>query len=357
MPLGISYYSFKIISYIVEVYKGNVMVERSFIIFWNYIAFFPHMLCGPIERPKRMLEYLGSGLRYNKELFLKGVTLIIYGLFKKCVIADRIVAYVDTIFYESESFPGLALWIAAILFSIQLYCDFSGYSDVAVGITNLFGIPCEYNFKRPYFSESIVEFWKRWHISLSSWLRDYIYIPLGGSRTTSVGRMRNVMVTFLVCGIWHGNQMHYWVWGIYHGLFNILFFGRKAKRKGFIKGINILLTFYIAMIGWIFFKSENVFSAIKYISYMFTRLSFNYNAIVESILPFTNDNKCVGYFLTLWLMILLLFIREFKDEKNEIEGKTQAFLVERDVIWSGVFMVLIILFGLFGKQSFLYAGF
>ena len=349
LPVGISYYSFKILSYIIDVYHGKCASENSLINYGIYIMFYPHLLCGPIARPGKMLEQLKADLSYDDALISKGLVLIISGLFKKVVIADRLAAYVNTVFQTPSSYPSIALILGAIFFAIQLYCDFSGYSEIAIGTTNLFGLKCESNFSRPYLSRNIRDFWKRWHISLSSWLKDYIYIPLGGNRVSAWRRSFNVLITFLICGIWHGSQWHYVVWGIYHGLLNI-FSGTANKKEGKIRSIfNWILTMMFVTLGWIFFRANSLTNALEYIWLMISRFSIGYNEIVNSIIIFTGDNTSIAYCVILALLLLLLFLKEIFEEYDK-KGKESA-------LWTGIFLFCIILLGITGNSSFLYANF
>ena len=352
MPVGISYFSFRIISYIADVYTGKRCPEECFVDFSVYVDFFPHLLCGPIARSESMLEEIKQKVCCQEKMVCRGCELVILGLFKKVVIADRLSGYVNTIFSTPQNYPALALWIGAIGYSIQLYCDFGGYSDVAIGITNILGFKCEDNFRRPYLSGDIQEFWKRWHISLSSWLRDYIYIPMGGNRTGKGKKIRNVMMTFIVCGIWHGSQIHYLIWGIYHGLLNVLhtlFFRKIMKTYKVLHVIGYIGTFLMVMLGWIFFRADNTFSAFIYIYRMFTKVGLSYNVIVSSIIPFTGDNSCVAYFITLCMMVLLLVLKEIFDERELIN--------KNKIIWNVIFLLCILLFGMTGGSSFLYANY
>ncbi len=213
LPLGISYYTFKMISYLADIYLGKRGSESHAGYYLTYVLFFPQILSGPIERSEGFLEQLHRGMRYDGGLFAEGIQRIVLGLFKKMVIANRLSGYVDTVFASPEDYPGLAAVMAAFFYSFQLYCDFSGYSDIAIGMGDLLGIRSRQNFRCPYFARNIRDFWNRWHISLSSWLRDYVYISLGGSRVSRMKRGRNVLLTFLASGLWHGDNWTFVIWG------------------------------------------------------------------------------------------------------------------------------------------------
>lgn len=354
LPLGISYYILKVIAYLSDIYKGKIKAEENLFNYTLYISFFPQIICGPIERPQIMLEQFRKGLHFEKEVFLMGCSKIVEGIFKKTVIANRLSGYVNVIFDTPDAYPALALWMAGFFFTIQLYCDFSGYSDMAIGICNIFGVECSPNFLYPLLSKNIKEFWRRWHISLSSWLRDYIYIPLGGNKSGKWKQKINILTTFIVSGLWHGNGLTYIVWGLYNGILNLLVCQKKQKDKKlhFIKEkfIEIPINFLFVMLGFIFFRSSNINIAWKYIIKMFSSFTINMDVIINSILPFTMDYNCVSYFLIVILMIILLYIREYR----LYYGYTK--MCEKK-IWGVLFFTFTLFLGLFGEDSFLYANF
>lgn len=345
MPIGISYYSFKIISYLIDTYKNTIDYKVSFLDYFIYVSFFPEILSGPISRPKEIIEQLNKTNTITKEKIVRGIELILDGLFKKYVIANRIANYTSLVFGAYGSYPSFALWLSMFLFSIQLYCDFDGYSKIAIGVSKIIGFDINDNFKTPYFSYNIKQFWKRWHISLSSWLKDYIYIPLGGNKCSKLRNKINVLITFVISGIWHGNTINYLIWGIYHGIANILSFKKpKNKLDNFFKTLG---TFIIVSFGWVIFSIQDLKSIVSYITKMFKGFSLSYNNIVLSIFPFTNDYSCSAYFLCICIFILILFIFEFNDQNN------RAKIPVRIVIY----ILSIALFGKFGTSSFLYANF
>ena len=345
MPIGVSYYSFKIISYLIDTYKNTIDYKVSFLDYFIYVSFFPEILSGPISRPKEIIEQLNKTNTITKEKIVRGIELILDGLFKKYVIANRISNYTSLVFGAYGSYPSFALWLSMLLFSIQLYCDFDGYSKIAIGVSKIIGFDINDNFKTPYFSYNIKQFWKRWHISLSSWLKDYIYIPLGGNKCSKLRNKINVLITFVISGIWHGNTINYLIWGIYHGIANILSFKKpKNKLDNFFKTLG---TFIIVSFGWVIFSIQDLKSIVSYITKMFKGFSLSYNNIVLSIFPFTNDYSCSAYFLCICIFILILFIFEFNDQNN------RAKIPVRIVIY----ILSIALFGKFGASSFLYANF
>lgn len=350
MPLGISYYTFKIISYMVDIYQHKRYAEATIIEYAVYVSFFPQIICGPISRSQDIMEQICSLSKISYNLVSEGFFLILSGLFKKLVIADRLNSYVDTIFLNSSAYPALALWMATFFYTIQIYCDFAGYSEIAIGITNILGIECRPNFRIPYFSYSIKDFWRRWHISLSSWLRDYIYIPLGGNRKGNFFKNINVLITFLVSGMWHGNGLNFLFWGIYHGAFNLVNY--KKASSSWKQALQIIGTFFTVMFGWIFFKSATLKEAFTFIRLMFHNFSINLDSIIASVLPFTGDFSCLAYLLCVCLFIMLLFIMEYREYANKITNMKK----ERN-IHMAIFISSIILFGVIGQSSFLYANF
>lgn len=313
LPVGISFYTFQTLSYTVDIFRKKLEPTGDFIAFSAFVCFFPQLVAGPIERATNLLPQF-----YNKRTFkykqgVQGLRLILWGMFKKVVIADSLAPMVNDVFENSNIYSGGTLWLGAIYFSIQIYCDFSGYSDIAIGTSKLFGFELNSNFKFPYFSRNIGEFWRRWHISLSTWFRDYLYIPLGGSKKGSLISLRNVFVIFLVSGFWHGANWTFIVWGLYHAILFIPSFVFKSNRRynGDIVAINkqlpssrdlilMLINFLLVTIGWVFFRSENLSSAFIYLERMFLNLS----------LP--NDKlQGVGYIL--FFLIIDWFLR--KDER------------------------------------------
>lgn len=349
MPLGISYYTFKIISYLADIASHKRTAETSFVNYAVYVSFFPQIICGPISRSEEIISQLNHLQKPSEDQLCNGFMLILSGLFKKLVIADRISPYVDTVFSTPSTQPALALWMCTFFFSIQLYCDFAGYSELVIGICKLLGIDCTSNFNLPYLSRSIKEFWSRWHISLSSWLRDYVYIPLGGNRKGIIRKSWNIIITFLISGIWHGNTLSYILWGLWHGFFNLIP-TRKTANKLFSL-IQMIGTFFIVMIGWIFFRLSTLKEITQFLKRMFFDLHVNYQNILSSIMPFTNDYSCLSYFLVIMIFIAFLFLTECLSYY-----KKTVFIVHPYVLCI-IYTFSIILFGVIGQSSFLYANY
>ncbi len=353
IPLGISYYSFRMIGYLIDVYKQKYEHETNFITYAVFTSFFVHIISGPIERYDRFRKSVSEGLTFRSELAQKGFQRILLGLFMKAVIANRLSGYVSTVFDSPGTHPSLALWLAAFFYSVQLYCDFAGYSEIAVGFSNLLGFDTIENFRRPYLSMNIRDFWSRWHISLSSWLRDYLYISLGGNHCSKLRRALNVMVTFLICGMWHGAGWNFLFWGGYHGVLNILTPKEREKKRSFIYQLfSVLFTFVVVMFGWIFFRSSSLGTAFLYIKRMFVGFAFDRNSIINSIMPFTGDNTCVAFSLTVCLFILIFLIFELLEDKRRKPQKSLTLSA-----WQVFFLVSAVLFGVFGASSFIYANF
>lgn len=350
MPVGISYYIFKIISYMVDVYKGKSHPADSFVEYSIYVSLFPQIICGPIARFKDLAKQISDLNNPTGQQLTDGCLLIVSGLFKKLVIADRLSGYVNTVFADSAAYPALALWMAAFFYTIQIYCDFAGYSEISVGITNLLGIKCQSNFNLPYFSYSIKDFWRRWHISLSSWLRDYVYIPLGGSRRGRIRKQINILFTFLISGLWHGSGLNFVFWGLWHGFFNLLP-TKKASRRWIIV-LQTFGTFVCVMFGWIFFRADTLNSGFRYIRLMFSNIAINYQSIVASVIPFTGDFASLPYLLVSCFFIFLLFLFELQEAISAAEKVS-----DMEYVKYGFYLLSIILFGVIGQNSFLYANF
>ncbi len=285
LPVGISFYTFQTMSYSLDIYYNRLKPTNDFVSFASFVAFFPQLVAGPIERASNLLPQLLNKRIFKYEQGVQGLRLILWGMFKKVVIADTLAVYVDIIFENYGSYNGGILLLGLIYFSFQIYCDFSGYSDIAIGTAKLFGIELMSNFKFPYFSRNIAEFWKRWHISLSSWFRDYVYIPLGGSRKGRYTSIKNVFIIFIVSGFWHGANWTFIAWGFVHGIFYIPFFiyGKTKKISNIVaedtffpsikEAFQMILTFFSVMVAWTFFRSESIYEALKYLEILFFEFS------------------------------------------------------------------------------------
>tara|TARA_R110002012_G_scaffold79454_1_gene202214 strand:+ start:236 stop:1672 length:1437 start_codon:yes stop_codon:yes gene_type:complete len=282
LPVGISFYTFQTLSYTIDVYRKNLNPTKDFIAFSAFVSFFPQLVAGPIERASNLLPQFFKKRNFNYNFAVDGTRQILWGLFKKVVIADQCAIYVNTIFDNSEHYGGVVLILGALLFAFQIYGDFSGYSDIAIGISKLFGFNLMQNFAFPYFSRDIAEFWRRWHISLSTWFRDYLYIPLGGSRGSLGKKIRNTFIIFLVSGFWHGANWTFIVWGGLNALYFLPLLLTKKNRHNLDtvaenrllptpkELLQLLTTFSITLIAWIFFRAENIGHAFSYLKNIFS---------------------------------------------------------------------------------------
>ena len=273
LPVGISFYTFQALSYSIDVYRGRIEPTKDPIAFFAYVAFFPQLVAGPIERATNLLPQFQKARTFDYAEAVEGCRRILWGLFKKMVIADNCAIYVDSVWKDYTSQSGSTLVLAAILFAFQIYGDFSGYSDIAIGTAKLFGINLRDNFLTPYFSRNVAEFWKRWHISLNTWFVDYVYIPLGGSREGRWKTIRNTFVIFLLSGLWHGANWTYVGWGAYHALLFVplIWLGTTKKYRDIatIKQVpQMVLTFGLVVLGWIIFRAPSILDAWQYVAAM-----------------------------------------------------------------------------------------
>lgn len=281
LPVGISFYTFQTLSYTIDVYNGKTPAQKHIGVFAVYVSFFPQLVAGPIERSNHLLPQFFVEHKFSYDRVKFGLQQMMWGFFKKVVIADRLAIVVDGVYNNLDNYSGFPLIVATIFFTFQIYCDFSGYSDIAIGSARVMGFELMDNFKRPYFSKSISEFWKRWHISLSTWFRDYLYIPLGGNRVIKWRWYYNLFITFLVSGFWHGANWTFIVWGALHGLYLILAIVLIQPKKYlldvfklnntiFHKLYQIGFTFILVVFAWIFFRANNLSDAIYVITHLFT---------------------------------------------------------------------------------------
>lgn len=273
LPVGISFYTFQTLSYTIDIYQRKLKPTNDFVAFAAFVSFFPQLVAGPIERASHLLPQFYKKRLFNYNQAKTGIQLIIWGFFKKIVIADNASIIVDGIFSSYESQSSISLIIGAILFSFQIYCDFSGYSDIAIGVARLFNFDLMTNFKYPYLSKNISEFWKNWHISLSTWFRDYIYIPLGGSRVSITKALRNICIVFIISGFWHGANWTFIFWGGLHAILYIPVFLNNHKNQKSNSTISILktiFTFILVSLAWVFFRADSIGDAFEYLELIFT---------------------------------------------------------------------------------------
>jgi len=281
LPIGLSFHTFQAMSYTLDVYKGKAPAEKSLLNYALYVAFFPQMVAGPIERPNHLLPQFRRAHRFDWANVRAGGRLTLWGLFKKMVIADGIAPFVNMVYGHPDRFPGIALLLATCMFAIQIYCDFSGYSDMAIGLARVMGFELTTNFRRPYFARSIGEFWHRWHISLSTWFRDYVYIPLGGNRVAIPRFYLNIMITFMLSGLWHGANWAFVIWGAFHGICLVLSHVTASLRASIrrVAGVEkfpaalaffqVAITCSLVTLGWIFFRAASLSQVFYVISHLF----------------------------------------------------------------------------------------
>ncbi len=320
LPVGISFYTFQTMSYSLDIYKGKLKPTRDFIGFAAFVAFFPQLVAGPIERASNLLPQILQRRQFSYPLAVQGSRQMLWGFFKKIVIADALAPSVNEIFANHSEYSSTTLLLGAFYFSLQIYCDFSGYSDIAIGTAKLFGIQLMTNFRFPYFSRSIGEFWRRWHISLSTWFRDYVYVPMGGSKVSKPKAIRNVFVVFLVSGLWHGANWTFVCWGLIHALLFIPSFVIGTNRNSFstwqwptVSRHNVLdlgrmlFVFVLVMFSWVFFRASSVSDAFGYLGGIF-KGPFN---AVDFNNPYDHQPLTFEHFsILLFLVLEIVFCME-----------------------------------------------
>ncbi len=281
LPVGISFYTFQTLSYVIDVYRGDVECERNFFFYALFVSFFPQLVAGPIERPNNLVPQLKETHKFDKDNFVKGAKHMLVGFFKKVCVADYIAVFVNSVYNSIEGATAISIIIATCLFAVQIYCDFSGYTDIAIGCARIMGIKLMKNFDHPYTATSVKEFWSRWHISLSSWFKDYLYIPLGGNRRGKARQMFNVMVVFLVSGLWHGAAWTFVIWGALHGIFQVVGTLTWKPRNRLLSKIGLskdslgvvlirrFFTFALVSFAWLFFRANSMTDAVNLLKKLF----------------------------------------------------------------------------------------
>jgi alginate O-acetyltransferase complex protein AlgI len=360
LPVGISFYTFQALSYTIDVYRGEIQPIYHFGRFALFKSFFPQLVAGPIERASHLLPQFTQKFDFNYYNIRDGFTIMVWGLFKKVVIADRLSEYVNIVYSDPSSYGGWQLILGTLFFSVQIYCDFSGYSDIAVGTAKMMGFSLMTNFRRPYFSASIREFWQRWHISLSTWFRDYVYISLGGNRVIKWRWQFNIFITFLVSGLWHGANWTFVIWGALHGFYQIFGYLTKdirekingtiglSKVPHFYKFIQILVTLVLAIFAWIFFRANSFSDAMIVIKNMFV---FHENAIIN-LFRIPND-----LYIALITIVILLIIEIYMERHIDYGQKLNRWVPV--VKWSVMilFLATIFILGVWEGVDFLYFQF
>jgi alginate O-acetyltransferase complex protein AlgI len=362
LPIGLSFHTFQSLSYVIEVYRGHQKAEHHFGIYSLYVMFYPQLVAGPIERPQNILHQLHEEHDFDYTKVKEGLLMMAWGLFKKVVIADRLAFFVNQVYNHPADHHGFEVIIATLFFSIQIYCDFSGYSDMAIGAARVMGYDLMKNFDRPYFSKSIGEFWRRWHISLSTWFKDYVYIPLGGNRVAQWRVFYNLFITFLISGLWHGANWTYIIWGALHGFYLIfaLLTARLRAKINQLSGltrfpvlfnfIQIATTFILVCFAWIFFRANSVSDAFTLINNMKTL------HLSQLTLSMFGKDQMLEFMLS-FLFIAILEVIQFQQRK--VSWKE---MISEQSIWvrSTVYILLlyvILFFGVFNNKSFIYFQF
>jgi alginate O-acetyltransferase complex protein AlgI len=361
LPIGLSFHTFQAMSYTIEVYRGNQKAERHFGIYALYVMFYPQLVAGPIERPQNLIPQFYQHHEFDYRRIIDGLKLMLWGFFKKIVIADRLAELVNPVYDNPHQFSGIPLIIATYFFAFQIYCDFSGYSDIAIGAAQVMGFKLMDNFNRPYFSKSIAEFWKRWHISLSTWFRDYLYIPLGGNRVRPSRRYFNLFIVFLISGLWHGANWTFVVWGALHGAYLIAGRLTAPVRKNIyhllgldengwlVKWWRVFITFHLVLFGWIFFRAHSIGDAFYIVTHLFANLSFRG---AFSNLGMDGFNVALSVLVILFMEFIHLLQRH-RQMRSFLSAK--PWYVRWAVYYALVMAILF--FGKMGEQSFIYFQF
>ncbi|MEW5676294.1 MBOAT family O-acyltransferase [Flavobacterium enshiense] len=352
LPVGISFYTFHGLSYVIDIYKNRIEPERNIVDYSLFVSYFPLLVAGPIERATHLLPQIKKQRQFNYSQAIQGVKQIVWGLFKKVVIADNCAFFVNQLFENSGNYSAPELWLGAVFFAFQIYGDFSGYSDIALGTSKLFGIELLKNFNFPYFSKDIADFWRRWHISLSTWFRDYLYIPLGGSQGGRSMRLRNTLIIFLVSGFWHGANWTFILWGLLHALLFIPLLLTENNRKNLSGGTytlrdipKIILTFLVVCLAWVFFRADNVTEAFAYLSGMF-------DVSHLSLKLFFKDGKYALFTAICLSSIFFLLATEWRNLKS------RSYEIQLSKFTIFVLLLMIFFMGSFKNQmSFIYFQF
>ena len=360
LPVGISFYTFQTLSYTIDVYKKKLEPAKDIISFLAFVSFFPQLVAGPIERATNLLPQFYKKRVFEYDKAVDGMRQMLWGLFKKVVIADNCAEYANAIFNNYTDFSGSTLVLGAIFFTFQIYCDFSGYSDMAIGMSRLFGFDLMKNFAFPYFSRDIAEFWRRWHISLSTWFRDYLYIPLGGSQGSLLKIVRNTFIIFLVSGFWHGANWTFIIWGFLNALYFLPLLLVKRNRRNLdivaqnrvlptIKELlSMLTTFFLTVFAWIFFRAESVSQAFSYINRIFTKELLKLPIIIGS-----GKKELLVILLTMIFVII-----EWIGRRNEYAIEKLFISNKRWIRWGFYYIILLVIFLMAGKeQEFIYFQF
>jgi D-alanyl-lipoteichoic acid acyltransferase DltB (MBOAT superfamily) len=355
LPVGLSFHTFQSLAYVIEVYRGKQSPEKNFVTYATYVMFFPQLVAGPIERPQNLLPQFRVQHDFDYDRVVSGLKRMAWGFFKKLVIADRLALYVNDVYGAPQEHTGLQLALATVFFAYQIYCDFSGYSDIAIGSARILGFRLMENFNRPYASRSVAEFWTRWHISLSSWFRDYVYIPLGGNRVPSMRHRANLLITFGISGLWHGAAWTYVFWGLLNGLYLVVGSARREGRGAVALAPGVLRraaatlgTFVLICAGWVLFRARSLADA----WYIYTHLAFDWDVGRIATEQFLLRQMPVAI-----ASIVLLEVGELLHSRRSLaDSLSRLWLAPRWSVY--VCAVLgVVMFGVFRKTQFIYFQF
>jgi len=374
LPVGLSFHTFQSLSYVIEVYRGKQKAEHHFGIYALYVMFFPQLVAGPIERPQNMLHQFHDIKTFDYMSAVSGLRQILYGLFKKVFIADRLAIIVNQVYNSPTNFHGLPLIVSTVFFAFQIYCDFSGYSDIAIGSAKIMGFKLMDNFDRPYFSKSLGEFWRKWHISLSTWFKDYLYIPLGGNRVSRIKWIRNIIITFTVSGLWHGANWTYLIWGMLHGVFMVIeslvvaalnkyMMVASATLRCFLDRVKTFGVFAFVSFCWIFFRANSISDAFLIITNMFSGLHEQLSYFGMFVI---NKISLGGLLDKIWsgvskfdLIISIITVLGFVFVESGLKLFNYVLGQNKVLRWSVYYIaiILILLFGVFDNAQFIYFQF
>ena len=368
LPIGLSFHTFQAMSYTIEVYKGNQKPEKHFGIYALYVMFYPQLVAGPIERPQNVLHQFHEVKKFNFDNFKSGLILMAWGFFKKCVIADRLALFVNDVYGNSHTYQGIPILISTAFFALQIFCDFSGYSDIAIGSARCMGYDLMMNFDRPYLSTSISEFWRRWHISLSTWFRDYVYIPLGGNRVSKTRWYVNLLIVFTVSGIWHGANWTFVIWGALHGIYLVVENVLYEKIPVIKSPTNIVaiftkrvIVFILACLAWVFFRAQTASDAFYLIKNSVVGIPQQIKDIISNNLNarlhILYINQTAVEFITAFFFIIIMALIHHSQKNKSFDqwliAKKQPFR------WAFYYFLVIsfICFGIFNRSEFIYFQF
>jgi D-alanyl-lipoteichoic acid acyltransferase DltB (MBOAT superfamily) len=369
LPIGLSFHTFQAMSYTIEVYRGNQKAERNFGIYALYVMFYPQLVAGPIERPQNLLHQFYEKHTFEYKRITDGLKLMVWGLFKKVVIADRLAVVVDQVYTIPGDYSGISLIIATFFFSFQIYCDFSGYSDIAIGAAQVMGFKLMKNFDRPYQSASIQEFWKRWHISLSTWFRDYLYISIGGNRVTIPRWYLNLFIVFVISGLWHGANWTFMIWGAVHGFYLIFALVTKNLRSNINRFVGLdkfpkvhrffqtILVFILVSFAWIFFRANSAHDALYIIKSSITGLNEDFYKIANNIPLNLNLGLSNSQLILAFLLIVFMEFIQYKQKYLSIPQWLSAkpALIRWSVYYAVVLIILVL--GVYEERQFIYFQF